>query len=273
MRDNNSGRESNLQCTNNHSFSVIDGIPVLLTGEEEGALDANVKEAFTDMSVNYESTIDYELRKYWGLEYRVFIDRICSMIGETKPVEILDLATGTARIPRNLTNTDGYNPQVTGIDITFPVLSIGRRLIERSEHALSIDLVCASALRLPFADERFDAISCGLATHHMDVDKMLSESYRVLKKNGRIIIADVVATEFFRSRIGRFVLSILLLGYVLTQKKSRAKAEKDAFYTLKTQSEWIEALVSAGFSEIKAEPIHPRKPYYPGGIFISAVRR
>lgn len=46
---------------------------------------------------------------------------------------------------------------------------------------------------LQFADDSFDTVTCRFATHHFaDVSKFLSEVKRVLKPNGKLVLADII---------------------------------------------------------------------------------
>jgi ubiquinone/menaquinone biosynthesis C-methylase UbiE len=264
------GAGAALACANDHSYTIDDGIPILLTAED--SLHSFVKEAFTDLACNYEKTIDREIRRYWGVRYEEFVRVICEMVKKEKPRSLLDIATGTGKIPRTIETNGKTGIRMCGIDITFPVLRAARARSEESHQDSSCELVCASAMNIPYPDETFDLVTCVLAGHHLDAKLFVSEARRVLARNGKLIIADVVASDFFRNPIGRAVLSVLLLGYVLVNKRARAKAEKEALRTIRTGPEWKDLLVNTDFSGISEECIKPRKPYYPGGIIISGIR-
>lgn len=260
-----------LTCEHDHTFIVVENIPILLT--QEDAPKSNVKEAFSDLATEYEKTIDEELFRYWGLHYDSFIETICEKVLVDHPKTILDVATGTAKIPRAITSSRNGSIRITGIDFTFPVLREANTLIRERHAKAKIDLLCASALHVPFPDGQFDMVTCVLASHHMDVARFLSEAHRVLKPGGKLIVADVVASDFFRSKKGRFILSFLLLGYTLSQRKARAQAEKDAFYTLHTPPEWEKLLDDSGFENIVEEIIPPKKSYYPAGMLVTAEKK
>ncbi len=263
-----SANHESLVCAESHAFSFDNGIPILLS--EEDSLASHVKEAFSDLAQTYEQTVDRELRRYWGVSYDDFVQSVIETVVKSKPRNFLDIATGTGKIPRTLGNRDGI--RMSGLDITIEALRVGRARLESAKVGTRVELVCASAMNIPYADESFDVVTCILASHHLDVPRFLSEARRVLAKNGTLIIADVIASDFFRKGLGKLVLPLLLLGYVLTHKKARAQAEKEAFETILNGPEWKERLTVAGFTGIKEEFIKPKRPYYPGGMIMSGIR-
>lgn len=58
-----------------------------------------------------------------------------------------------------------------------------------------IDVICASAIKIPVKDERFDFITCIDLIEHIDEDyKLVKELARVLKKGGRLILTTPIET-------------------------------------------------------------------------------
>jgi len=233
-----------------------------------------IVEAFTELAPHYEGTIDHELRRFWGLSYGEFVDWLIDMAAVREEDVILDVATGTGVIPLRLAKKLGPKGQVIGLDITPAMLKHGRTNIEAvcpSNQCVSV--VCASAMAMPFAQGVFDVVICGLGTHHMDVPQMLAEMRRVLKVEGRLIMADVGASAFWRSRWGGVLLKILMLHYGLSRRSPRAQAEVEAFPNVRTADEWHALLSSSGFAQIEIAESRARRPWYPSALAIRAVAR
>jgi len=231
----------------------------------------HIKEAFTELAPSYVKAMNKELSQFWGISYPNFIEQLVWKAEVKKGDKVLDIATGTAMIPLKIVSDNHYQDQIVGLDITPAMLRQGRKEIAGKRSDQAIDLVCASAMDMPFAEGTFNVIICCLGTHHMNVPKMLSEAKRMLAKGGRVIISDVGATPFWRCTAGKILLRLLMLEYGFVNRSARSQAEIEAFQNVRTAQEWLELLVDFGFSKVHIEEIKPRLPWFPSGLTLQAV--
>jgi len=73
-----------------------------------------------------------------------------------------------------------------------------------------------NAIRLPFADESFDAVTSNYVYHNIvgrDKTELLSESLRVLKKGGVFAIHDLMDKPHYGGRMDAFVEKLRQQGY------------------------------------------------------------
>jgi SAM-dependent methyltransferase len=107
-------------------------------------------------------------------------DEIISLGGLKGGERVLDLATGTGLIARTAAHSIGT---VIGVDISPGIL--------KSAQSLSggkIPLTVGDAHKLPFGNQRFHLVTCGLSLSHFpDVPTALGEVLRVLLPKGRFI--------------------------------------------------------------------------------------
>jgi ubiquinone/menaquinone biosynthesis C-methylase UbiE len=231
---------------------------------------ATVIEAFSQLAPGYEAVMQQELRQFWGVNYPDFIRELVSLADIQSGERVLDIATGTARIPRQLVESAARPGQVIGLDITFAMLAEGRTRIEEAAGRQDIRLVCGSALDLPFDNGSLDVVLCGLGTHHIQVPRLVSEMRRVLKPSGRLVLADVCASRFWRSRPGLFMVKFLAQRYKAANQNARTEAELEAFPNVRTVQEWFDILHVNKFSQIEIKEVKPRLPWYPGGFHARA---
>jgi ubiquinone/menaquinone biosynthesis C-methylase UbiE len=234
------------------------------------AVNNPVIAAFTELAASYEATVDRELRTFWGLSYQVFVDQLVTRIPVRPGDLLLDLATGTAVIPRRLAAAVGAGGCVVGLDLTPAMLARARQQNRSGVVHTSTGLVCGSAMRLPFTDGLFDGVVCALGTHHMDVPCMLAEARRVLRDGGMLFVADVGASSFWRSSMGGALLRVLMAGYGIRTRSARGKAEIEAFRNVHTAGEWRALLAEGGLMEITIEERQARRPWFPSGLTILA---
>lgn len=102
--------------------------------------------------------------------------------------EVLEVAVGTGL------NLPFYPDDVTltGVDLSEQMLGIARTRAERLGRAAT--LTQGNAHRLPFEDDSFDTVVCTFGLCAIpDLDAAVDEMIRVLRPDGRLILADHVA--------------------------------------------------------------------------------
>jgi len=100
---------------------------------------------------------------------------------------VLDLCCGSGDLCFRAEESGAAS--VTGVDFTLPMLAVARR--RRIERASTTRYVQADALRLPFADAAFDAVTVAYGLRNVaDTEAALSEIKRVLAPGGRAVILD-----------------------------------------------------------------------------------
>ena len=111
---------------------------------------------------------------------------------------LLDVGTGTGDIAKEALR---QQPGITaiGCDFTYEMMAAGMRKSEigmRNDHATrntqyairNTQFTQGDALRLPFADDTFDAVTSGFLLRNVtDVDAALREQVRVTKPGGKVI--------------------------------------------------------------------------------------
>ena len=231
-----------------------------------------IKEAFTELAPRYENTVDNELQKFWGLSYKDFIDTLINKTKTNTGEKILDVATGTCLIPRRLVENQ-RNVIISGIDITFDMLKNGKEKIKKIGANSFISLTTGDAMLMPFRSNIFDVVMCGLATHHMDVPKLLREVFRILKPDGRFSLGDVGGSKLWKFPLIQFFIKILAFFYFLfTENIDRAWAEAKAVTNVQTAESWEEILLEIGYSHIKIQKLQSKKFWVPDPLIIQAQK-
>lgn len=109
-----------------------------------------------------------------------------------KVAKVLDLGTGTARIPLILCQ---QRPQwqIIAIDLAENMLKIGAEHIKKAGLQKQIILELVDAKQLPYPNEHFDLVISNSLFHHLpDPLPFLQEINRVLKPKGAILIRDLI---------------------------------------------------------------------------------
>lgn len=231
-----------------------------------------VVEAFSELAPRYESVVNQELNKFWGWSYQGFIQFLIENTTISDGELVLDIATGTGVIPRAVMETNS-NCKIVGVDITLAMLKHGKQKLGPDLFGKKIFLTNGDAMQMPYAPSSFDLIMCGLATHHMQIEQLSSEIYRILRDNGRFSLADVGGSKWWRNPIINFFIKILAYVYFLiSENKDRARAEASAVSNVFTPDDWQQILSNAGFKQIKVTLLKSRKFWVPDPLLIQAIK-
>jgi demethylmenaquinone methyltransferase/2-methoxy-6-polyprenyl-1,4-benzoquinol methylase len=110
-------------------------------------------------------------------------------IAPTKPVTVLDVATGTGGVAIALAAET--EARITGVDISDSMLERGRERVIKAELAGRITLTPARAEALPFASESFDAVSFTYLLRYVDDPAAtVAELARVIRPGGHLASLD-----------------------------------------------------------------------------------
>jgi ubiquinone/menaquinone biosynthesis C-methylase UbiE len=108
-----------------------------------------------------------------------------------EPSLVLDVATGTGRLPTTLLKQAGFRGRVIGLDSSRAMLAQAAR----DTHSIAdrLTLIWHSVQRLPFDDGVFDAVTCLEALEFFpDTRKALKEMQRVLRPGGLLLATNRV---------------------------------------------------------------------------------
>lgn len=103
----------------------------------------------------------------------------------TEP-HLLDVATGTGRVPALLLGHEAFRGRITALDASSEMLAQAAQKL--APYRGRVTLQHSPATPLPFADDTFDAVTCLEALEFMPSDAAaLAEMVRVLKPGGLLL--------------------------------------------------------------------------------------
>jgi SAM-dependent methyltransferase len=116
------------------------------------------------------------------------VDRLERTATNTPAALVLDLATGTGRLPVALLGDARFKGRVVGLDISIGMLRKARERLSASSGRVA--LLHQRAAPLPFPDDTFEAVSCLESLELLcDRDAHLKEASRVMKPGGILLIS------------------------------------------------------------------------------------
>ncbi len=176
---------------------------------------------------------------------------------EVSPLEILDVATGTADLAIAALK---LNPrQVTGVDISAQMLEMGREKLIKKKLNTRINLIKADSENLPFADHSFDAITVAFGVRNFEnLLAGLKEMQRVLRPGGKIAILEFSKPKQFPfKQVYNFYFSYILpaLGGMVSKSKEAYTYLPESVKHFAEGDEFIAYMNKAGFTHNKVQTL------------------
>lgn len=173
------------------------------------------------------------------------------------PKTILDIATGTGDFAVSAAKyTDA---KITGIDISQGMLDVGIEKIRKKNLSKRISLQLADSERLPFNDNKFDAITAGFGVRNFEnLKKGLLEIRRVLNKDGIVVILEPsTPNNFPLKQLYKLYFHHVLptIGAWISKDKSAYSYLPESVDAFPSGKKFIEELRNVGFKNCKHIPL------------------
>lgn len=146
-----------------------------------------------------------------------------ALLKKEQPKSILDIATGTGEFA--LEALVLQPDSIKGIDISEQMLQYGRTKIAKAGVEHIIELKQGDSENLAFAENSFDAVTVAFGVRNFEnLEKGLLEIYRVLKKNGTVVVLEFSKPQKFPVKQGYHFYFRNILPFIgkLISKDNRA---------------------------------------------------
>ena len=143
--------------------------------------------------------------------HRMWKKNLLNLMNSSPDQKLIDVACGTGDIAKLFLENVNNSSCITCVDPNKGMIKKGKEKLNKFKN---LNWIIAPAEKLPLAENSFDfyTISFGLR-NTKNLDKALSEAYRVLKPGGRYL-----CLEF--SKIQNSGLNIIYKNFILTHEKS-----------------------------------------------------
>jgi demethylmenaquinone methyltransferase/2-methoxy-6-polyprenyl-1,4-benzoquinol methylase len=212
-----------------------------LTGQERATYVQNM---FTQIAKRYD-LMNRLMTGFQDVRWRKQVIRLARI---TIDASLLDLGTGTGDLAREaLTHASRPQAKVFAADFTLEMMRVGQK-------TSPLNFSCADALRLPFNDSTFDAVTSGfLMRNVIDLQKGIEEQFRVLKNGGRIVILDTTRPK--KNILSPFIwfhmhFIIPTLGRLLTGEREAYNYLPDTTEHFVTAEDLASQMTKAGFKDV-----------------------
>ena len=183
--------------------------------------------------------------------HRLWKKNLINMMKPSKGKKLIDVACGTGDIGKlYLDNTDIYS-QITCVDPNRGMIDKGKKKLSKYKN---INWIISKAEKLPLKKNLFDyyTISFGLRNTG-DLNKSLSEAYRVLKPGGRFFCLEFSKpeNEFIKNVYKNYSKLIPSIGKFIAGSKMPYNYLVESIDKFYNQEELSKKLLDTGFINVK----------------------
>jgi demethylmenaquinone methyltransferase/2-methoxy-6-polyprenyl-1,4-benzoquinol methylase len=172
------------------------------------------------------------------------------MLKNDQPKYILDVATGTGDFAIEALKL--HPKKVTGVDISEGMLEFGRVKLKKRNLDSVIELEYGDSEKLPFKDNKFDAIIVAFGVRNFETLKTgLAEMYRVLRKGGKVVILEFSSPRKFPFKnIYNFYFKAILpkIGRLISKDSSAYTYLPESVQAFPDGEEFIGILKDVGYT-------------------------
>lgn len=212
-----------------------------------------VEQMFDTISENYDG-LNRVISLGSDVKWR---KKVIKMVAGTNPKAILDIATGTGDLAIQFAEKTSAE-KIVGLDLSEGMLSVARKKVSGKKVSERIEFVQADSEALPFDDDTFDAISVSFGIRNFEnLEKGLSEIYRVLKKGGIFVILETSVPSKFPFKQGYYFYSknvLPLVGKLFSKDKVAYRYLSESASVFPHGEVLNNILRKIGFNEVKNKP-------------------
>lgn len=172
---------------------------------------------------------------------------------------VLDLATGTGDQLLYLLKCSKKIAKAVGIDLAKQMLAVGRTKIHKRNLDDRIKLIEGDAQEIPYEDDVFDAATFTFGIRNVsDVERSISEIFRVLKPKGRVLILEFSLPEnkIIRKFYFFYFRNILpVLGAIISGDRYAYRYLNQSVETFPYGNDFCELLRTGGFKQVSMQPL------------------
>ena len=181
--------------------------------------------------------------------HRLWKKSLLSMMNPSSNQSLIDVACGTGDIAKLFLKHVNKTTQVTCVDPNNAMISKGKEKLSKFKN---INWIISPAEKIPLQDNLFDfyTISFGLR-NTANIDKALSEAYRVLKPGGRFLCLEFskIQNINLETLYKNYSKLIPYIGKLVVGEKQPYEYLVKSIENFLNQEELIDAMVKSNFEK------------------------
>lgn len=227
-----------------------------VNAEEKSTL---VKEVFSNVATKYDLMNDI---MSLGV-HRLWKRKIINKINFKNNIKIIDVAGGTADISFQIAKfaqQKKINYYIEVVDINQEMLTMGKNRAIDKNIFHNINFTCCDGEKLCFEDNSFDVYTIAFGIRNFtNIDKALSEAYRVLKKGGLFICLEFSKVEdyFLQNIYDKYSFKIIpKLGEIILKDSASYQYLVESIRKFPDQKQFAKMILEAGFTGVNYDNLN-----------------
>ena len=174
------------------------------------------------------------------------------------PKQILDIATGTGDLAIALQQSLKAD-RIIGADISEGMMDVARQKVKNANLQNQITFEYQDCTALSFADNTFDAVTAAFGVRNFeDIEKGLTEMYRVMKPGGHLVVLELSTPEYFPMKQLYRIYSkyvIPTVGRIVSKEKAAYDYLPASIQVVPQGKVMTDLLCRIGYKEAKARTL------------------
>jgi len=182
--------------------------------------------------------------------------KVVEIASDCAPQRVLDIATGTGDLAIALKKTNAT--EIIGLDISPGMLAVGKDKVKALSLDKTIAMVLGDSEDLNYEDNYFDVVTVAFGVRNFEnLEKGLSELFRVLRPQGQLIILETSVPTKFPFKQGYHLYSgfiVPLVGRIFSRDQRAYQYLSDSAAAFPYGDVFNNILRKIGFIEVKDNP-------------------
>lgn len=219
---------------------------------EDGSKKEQVAKMFNNIAPKYD-LLNHTLSMGIDIAWR---KKAVKLLKQSQPSKVLDIACGTGDFA--IENLKSGAASVVGLDISEGMVKVGQEKIKKKGLENKVNLRVGDSENIDYPENSFDGITVGFGVRNFEnLEKGLSEMYRVLNKNGQLIVLEFSKpTKFPIKQLYFFYFKYILpkIGRIVSKDKTAYTYLPDSVNAFPDGKNFTNILEKVGFTNTKIVP-------------------
>jgi demethylmenaquinone methyltransferase/2-methoxy-6-polyprenyl-1,4-benzoquinol methylase len=219
--------------------------------------DTSKKEEVATMFNNISKRYDF-LNHFLSLGIdKIWRKKAIRLLREVEPKSVLDIATGTGDFA--IAALKLKPEEVVGVDISQGMLDVGIEKMKRKGVDDIISMQLGDSEKLPFDDNRFDALTVGFGVRNYEnLEKGLSDMLRVLRPEGRAIILEFSKPRKFpvKQTFGFYSKRVIpFLGRTISKDRRAYEYLPESVEAFPEGQDFLDIMSKVGYKNVDSQMV------------------